>query len=526
MKNETSKTGLNRRDFVRLLGLAGGTGAAYLAMRELGLLAADQASKPVLAGQGTGQRVLILGAGLAGLTAAYELEQAGYECEILEALQRPGGRCWTVRAGSELKELDGRVKVASFDKNHYFNPGPARIPQHHSSTLNYCRQFGLELELFANQNAAAWLYVEDSGPTSGTRIRRREATTDMAGYSSELLAKAVDQGALNEELSALDSERLLDFLSDFGALNSSGQYAGDGRRGFSEWPGAYGQSGLVDAPHPLEDLLAADFWSLMTPDQDIHQQMSMFQIRGGTDGLAQAFAEEINSKINYGTQVIELRNVEGGVEVDYQQNGDRQQASADYCVCTLPLSVLSRLESNLSPAKQRAIGQVHYLDSGKIGLQFGRRFWEEDDGIFGGISRTNMPIGQIWYPSNGYLGRKGILVGYYNFGPEAAAIGHMDDADRLELALAQGEKLHPQYREALESSFSVAWGQMPFSRGAFAYYTDSERDQVYGQLLEPEGAIFLAGEHLSYLNGWMAGAIESAWVAIERLHEQALASAA
>ena len=87
--------------------------------------------------------------------------------------------------------------------------------------------------------------------------------------------------------------------------------------------------------------------------------------------------------------------------------------------------------------------QVYYVPTGKIGLQFGRRFWEEDDRIFGGITRTSMNIVQIWYPSSGYLGEKGILVGYYNFNEDAVSAGRLSPAEREAVALESGQSIHP-----------------------------------------------------------------------------------
>ena len=190
------KSRMSRRQFLRLIAAAGGTGAAYMTMRALGVLAEGSSSPPRLSGKVKGKRIIILGAGLAGMSAAYELEKAGYVCELIEARERVGGRCWTVRDGSRRQELDGRQKIAHFDEGLYFNPGPARIPQHHFSTLHYCKEFGLEIELFANSNQAAYVYQASRGRLSGQALRIRKAKADLRGYQSELLAKAIFSEAL------------------------------------------------------------------------------------------------------------------------------------------------------------------------------------------------------------------------------------------------------------------------------------------------------------------------------------------
>ena len=225
-----------------------------------------------------------------------------------------------------------------------------------------------------------------------------------------------------------------------------------------------------------------------------------------------------------GAKVVEIRKSAEGARVEYIKKGERFSLEGDACICTLPLPILKDIENDLSTAKQRAMADISYVPTGKMGLQFKRRFWEEDDAIYGGISRTNMAINQIWYPSTDYLGKKGIVVGYYHFGLDAQRVGCMNDVQRLELALSEGEKIHPQYRENFESAYSVSWDQDPFSKGGFVHYSGEQREHAYGQLLQNDGHIYLAGEHMSYLNGWMAGAFESAWATIEIIHEREMAS--
>jgi monoamine oxidase len=198
--------------------------------------------------------VLVLGAGIAGLCTAYELEKAGYRCEVLEARDRPGGRCWTVRGGTREIDLDGASQTAQFADGQYMNAGPARIPQHHT-TLDYCRELGVAIEPFANANADAYYYNESAqgfdGPLVDRRLRRRVARADYLGYVSELLTKAIDQRALDASVGAADREALLEFLTSFGALNQRGRYVGSERRGYVTAPGAANLSGVVGKPYTL-----------------------------------------------------------------------------------------------------------------------------------------------------------------------------------------------------------------------------------------------------------------------------------
>ena len=158
---------------------------------------------------------------------------------------------------------------------------------------------------------------------------------------------------------------------------------------------------------------------------------------------------------------------------------------------------------------KKEMAAVQYASSGKIGLQFKRRFWEEDDQIFGGISRTDQEITQIVYPSHGYLGRKGVLIGYYQSGARAAEMAARTPAEREALALAQGKLIHPQYETEFECSFSVSWQNVQYNEGAWAQMTPEVRKTLFPRLLEPDRRMYFAGDHCSNLTAWMCGALES-----------------
>lgn len=511
-----------RREFIAQI--AGRGGAAYAVMLGLGLLERAPSRPLRVSGTGQGKRVVILGAGLAGLCAAYELRKLGYECLILEARSRPGGRCWTVRRGTEETELGGERQVAAFDDGLYFNPGPARIPQHHQVTLDYCRELGVGVEVFINSNEAAYLYHEGTGPLAGKRVRVREAKTDLRGYTAELLAKAVRRDELDRPLTAEDKARLIDFLRAEGDLSPDLFYRGSSRRGYRTPPGAGAQPGSTDDPFDFSALLQSGAGQTFSLDYAFAQQMTMLQITGGTDRLAHAFAERLGGHIRYNAEVRQIRRMSAGegmgvgVRVVYTEGGQERVALGDYCICTIPLSVLKDIPADFAPQMAAAVRAVGYAAAGKIGLQFSRRFWEEDDRIFGGITRTNTAISQIWYPSSGFLGQKGILVGAYTFDGAAVQLGNLTPAERLDRALAEGRKVHPQYAQHFETGFSAFWQRVPYSLGAWATYSSADRARHYPVLTAPDGPVFLAGEHLTYLTGWMAGALASARAVVEALH--------
>ncbi|MBC7922943.1 MAG: flavin monoamine oxidase family protein [Ferruginibacter sp.] len=516
---------MTRREFITRASLL--TGSGYTAVLSLGLIPEAPAHSLRLPGNGTGKKVIILGAGLTGLAAAYELGKLGYDCTVLEARDRSGGRIWTVRNGTRETEVGGSEQVARFDEGQYFNAGATRIPHHHQSVISYCRELGVPLETFNNVNEAAYLYGEGlgKGKLNGQRLRVRELHNDLRGYTAELLAKAFDQQALDLPMTREDQEKIMEYLKAEGGLRTDKLYRGTAQRGYLNPPGAGDNPGKLAPPHELMEIIRsgyADPYFYNTADYTYEQQMTMLTPVGGMDRIVRAFEKKVAPRIVYRAEVREIRKTENGVRVVYAKPGEpagaEKELTGDFGVCTLPLPVLREVANDFSSGVQRAIDFVEYNRSGKIGLQFKRRFWEEDDGIFGGISRTNLDITQILYPSSDYLSRKGILVGYYNFGGRAEKVGDLSLAERERLALEQGSKIHPQYPQEFESSFSLAWQKVRYSLGGWATYTPETRARHYPALLEPDGNFYLAGEHTSYLTAWMAGSFESAHRTVKAIH--------
>ena len=194
----------------------------------------------------------------------------------------------------------------------------------------------------------------------------------------------------------------------------------------------------------------------------------MFQPVGGMGRIGEAFARQLPNVIRYGAKVTAIR--QDGQRRRRRPSGTRgriEEARADWCVCTLPLSILSQIPINVAPAMKAAISAVPYASVVKTGLQFRRRFWEEDEHIFGGISYTDLPIRQISYPSTGYnAGGKGVLLGGYTWdGPNAYEFTAMSPAERIQVALDCGAQIHPQYLAEFETGMSVAWHRVPFTLG-------------------------------------------------------------
>src|SRR5882762_4736258 len=193
---DEGETGLSRRDLLSLIGSVAGSAAMYHAMTSLGFASESTYNGPVrLEGDVKGASVLILGAGLAGMTAALELRAAGYKVQVLEFNSRPGGRNWTIRGGDRFTELGGATQTCGFEEGLYLNPGPWRIPYHHRALLDYCKRLGVALESFIQLNHNALLHA--SHAFGGRPQRIRDIKTDFQGHVSELLAKTTQQGRLD-----------------------------------------------------------------------------------------------------------------------------------------------------------------------------------------------------------------------------------------------------------------------------------------------------------------------------------------
>jgi monoamine oxidase len=530
--------GVSRRSFLRSVGVAGGAGALFETMAALGL-APSAAAAGVAAYRAPRQadlsvtgrpaaRVVVLGAGIAGLATAYELAKAGHHCRVLEAKSRPGGRNWTVRGGTAERDLDGHLQRAAFSSGQYMNAGPARIAQS-MVTLDYCRELGVEIQPFVNQNADATVHYENGGPLASSTIRHRTVKADVYGYVAELLAKATDQGALDGQLRAEDKERLLAFLQNLGALQgrSGGwAYSGTSRRGYAVEPGAGAQPGTVLGPPPsLSDVFAAQLGRNLAFEFGYDQAMMMYQPVGGMDRIVSALVAAVGAtRIRYGAQVTQVTDLADGVEVSYQDSAGRVRVErADFCVAALPPHVLARIPTNLGASVTSALGAPVPVHVGKMGLEYRRRWWEEDERVYGGISNTDMDLTQIWYPSYGFHGRRGILIGYYNTGAAADVYGALTPADRISRAVAQGAKIHgASYRTELAAGFSAAWHRVPFIEGGWVSWP-SRTSGEYDLLNKPAGRVYFAGDWLSYLVAWQAGAFESARKVVTEIHQRVLA---
>jgi len=190
---------------------------------------------------------------------------------------------------------------------------------------------------------------------------------------------------------------------------------------------------------------------------------------------------------------------------------------ADFCICTIPLPVLKKIPHNFDAPTKSAIATARYANSTKVATEYKRRFWEEDERIFGGISWTDQPIGQVIYPSHDFFSKSGVLVNYTN-GINGQVLAAMEPDKRIQAALGMTAMIHPQAPKEYKSAVTLSWAKVPFSEGAFATWGfTGEGEPSYQLLCKPQGRLYFAGEHASRITAWMAGAIESARFAVKQV---------
>lgn len=519
-----ASAGLSRRELLIGIGRAGGAAALYTALSALDLiapLAAYEGPPRVPADAGKGIRIAILGGGLAGLVCAYELSRAGFACTVLEARERVGGRNLTVRRGSRLRE-HGSEQLCQFDHGPqmYFNCGPARLPGHHRAVLGYCKEFGIPLEVISNDNRSAFLHSGNA--FGGQPLRETRVVNDARGYVAELLAKALDSDALEKDVSTLDKEKLRAFLRQFGDLDEQFAYHGTARVPYAA--GGFLEPGTNAQPLAFAELLNSEFWQYkMHFGEMADQAATMLQPVGGMDRIVRAFEQRIEPLVVRNAPVTRIINREHGVEVVYRDAAAKQHRllQADYAIVDIPMPLLGDIENNFSADYRQALAAVPFAHTVKIGLQARRRFWEEDAGIYGGISWTDQDITQIWYPSAGVNGSKGILLGAYTFfPPESDRLGQLMPPQRIEAAKQQGERLHPGYAGQIENGVSIAWHQVPYMPGCSARWTPQARQRHFPTVTHPDGRCHLVGDQVTYHPGWQEGAIRSAHAAIAQIQRR------
>lgn len=509
-----------------MLGAIGGSTAVYRAAIGLGLMAAGTpTARPDIAPLPTQNRrsVLILGAGVSGLAAAYELDRKGYDVQVIEASHRAGGRNLTLRGGDLVDEAEYPQRC-EFDRDPdlYFNAGPARIPGHHTALLDYCKELGVTLAPFVNENRNAW--VQDDAMFGGQRLRNRDYIADSRGFIAELLAKSIKPEQFGTVFGNSDYQRLLEYVRQFGELDSRFKYVGSARAVYAAHD--YTTAPTFNQPLNATELLRSGFMYLMSFSELDHQSAMMMEPVGGMDRIVGAFMAKVGDRVKLNSPVESIRIGPHGVDVHYRHQGSSVHAHANFCLTCIPMHLLAGIEHNFPKEYASGFTAVPHGKLFKIGLQMKRRFWESE-GIYGGISWTMQDIMQLWYPAHGIHRDKGIMLGAYTFSDEVAEkFAQLPPAQRTKLAIQQGEKIHPGYGSYVENSISIAWHRMNHMFGCPVRWSDPLQARWFKALQAPVGGHYLIGDQMSYHPGWQEGALHSAFHALADIDRRVRASAA
>ena len=528
---------VTRRGLLNAMARLGGAGAAYETLAAFEFLKpppAKAASLELPKDSGAGKTVAILGAGVAGLCAAYELDRAGYDCVILEATRRLGGRSLTLRRGDAFAEMGGPLQTCAFDDGLWLNAGPGRLPHHHVHVIDYCRQFGVALQPYIFASRANLVHSGDVGNGRTTQVRR--AFYDLQGHVAELLSKCAATPGMDLPLAKDDLEKFQEMLATFGGLTkteaggrTSYSYKNQwGRAGYETPPGSAREPGKPLSPLALDEILRSNVWNdWIFRDAEYFWQTSLLEPAGGMDNFVKSFARQplarqlgtIGGLICYGAKVTAIDVASDKVTIAFHDGGTDRTLTADYCVSSIPVPIFKTLKTNLSAAYSDAAGKLPVQAAGKVGWQ-AERFWETKDQIYGGISWTTDVITQIWYPSSGYLSAKGTLTGAYMYGAPADEFNAHPIAERLRIAREQGERLHPDYSKYVEHGVAIGWNNMEFERMGWADEGDPAFQANAEILATPQGRFIMVGDQITWWTGWQEGAVISALDAVKAIDRQ------
>lgn len=451
---------------------------------------------------GKSKKVIIVGAGLAGLSAGYELKKAGHDPIILEAQQRVGGRVYTLRD--------------PFTEGLYAEVGAMRFPRAHSLTMEYIAKFGLKTSDFTMDNPNAYYYI------GGTKIRALEANSNPSLMGFEVNKN--EEGKTSGQLYMEAIQPLIDMLEKNGDTawdEIVEKYDGYSTREFLELQGwSEGMIEMFGLLANQESVMNSSFLELFREDSG-NYYTNMVEIDGGTDRLPYAFLPELKDNIRFGARMIAMDQSPNDVTIHYQTPAGKFSETGDYAIITVPFPVLRHVEvlKPFSRAKNRAIRQLHYDASAKILFQCKRRFWEEDEGIFGGGTMTDLPIRNLYYPDHGRETGRGVILASYTWSEDAQRWGSLKPDERIVQALDDVAEIHPQVTKEFEVGTSWMWHDDEFAGGAFALFDPGQQTLLHDEIVKPEGRIHFAGEHASLYHAWIQGAFESGLRAAIAIHQ-------
>lgn len=431
-------------------------------------------------GRGRG-RVVVIGAGLAGLTAAYELDRKGWQVTVLEARDRVGGRCRTFR--SELRF--GQVAEA----------GGEYIDASHKAVRSYADIFGLELDdlrALEDEELSAAIYadgdLEDYDEVVDEDV---QAELDRLDEQIERYAAAIDVADPARTGAGLDTRSVGDLLDELDLEPKARTIAAADLR--AEYTVEPDELSLLF--HVVLTAAGADL-----ADEDVER----YRIRGGNDRLPHEFADRLRDSLVLRSPVDSVQARKSRVRVV----AGREKVDADFCVIATPLPVLRDMELDvqLPRAVRDAIATLQYGDVTKTALQYERRFWTDDD--WSGDTLTDLPIQVTWDATGSQKGDAGVLM-TYSPGAVGKRIGAAAAQARIDAAVAQVDEMYPRSDRDFARGATIAWSRERWSRGSYAAWAPGQYTRFWPALRRPYGRVYFAGEHTDLYASYMEGAVRS-----------------
>jgi monoamine oxidase len=484
---------IDRREFLKIGFLAASAKLAALRSGSFGPQALPHSTSP--------KKVLIVGAGLAGLVAAYELTQAGHDVTIVEAQLRPGGRVHTFRE--------------PFADGLYAEAGASRISEIHDLTLHYAKQFGLQLVPFLPNKPSRVFLLKGKRILARSRtdldlsrvpldLRPEERRLGMEGLTEKYLGPALrvmgDPRVLdwpNTATKAYDRVTMAEFLRRQGASHGAIE--------LFEYPFQSAEEDPVSFLYNLREI-----WYDSRPAM-------RYKIDGGNDLLPKAFAAKLQERIHYGLPVTRIEQDSRKVRAVASQLGTHHTFEADHLICTVPFPVLRRVEvyPPFSERRRRAIAELQYMPETRVIMQCRTRYWEAEG--HNGFGMSDLPQ-EIWHPTHDQPGTRGLLVSR-TFLSMGQSVGATSEEKRLEFVSREMEKVHPGLLGNLEGAVSKIWQIDPWAGGAISLHAPGQLTTTCADIERPEGRVHFAGEHTSGWPGWMQGALQSGLRAAKEVHD-------
>lgn len=467
--------------------LAGGAALGALAAAPGWAAAAARATAP---------RIAVVGAGLAGLTAAWTLRRAGLDCTVYEGAQRVGGRCYSERSAFEQQQVAER--------------GGEFIDSAHEEIIALCGALGLELDDVLAAEAPgtaplAWL--------DGAAYSPEEATRDFQPVHRVVQHQARAMGQSYGYRGASKAARALDRLSVAQWIDRHVPGGRASRLGRS-LDNAYTEEFAADTARISAVSVVA---TLAVSEADRFEPYAgsdqRYHVRGGNDRIVTRLTGDLDGRVTTGARLAGLDRIAGGrLSLALRDAAGDRTEQYDRVILALPFSTLRDLDlsrAGFRPLKLRAIRELPMGASTKLQLQFRNRFWNAQ-GNNGTVVMDAAPFHSTWEPTRGQAGEAGIL-NFWSGGSLALAVGAGEAQALAARAADDLARALPGAPEAWNGRvIRDAWSSNPWSRGSYAYYPVGYATSVLGVEPEPEGHCHFAGEHTSLQwQGFLNGAVES-----------------